>query len=35
MGFPPAVGQHTDEVFKKLLGLDENRLHHLRRQGVI
>jgi crotonobetainyl-CoA:carnitine CoA-transferase CaiB-like acyl-CoA transferase len=35
MGFPPAVGQHTDEVFKKLLGLDAGRLQHLRRQGVI
>jgi crotonobetainyl-CoA:carnitine CoA-transferase CaiB-like acyl-CoA transferase len=35
MGFPPAVGQHTDEVLKKLLGLDAGRLQHLRRQGVI
>jgi crotonobetainyl-CoA:carnitine CoA-transferase CaiB-like acyl-CoA transferase len=35
MGFPPAVGQHTDEVLKELLGLDPSRLQHLRRQGVI
>jgi crotonobetainyl-CoA:carnitine CoA-transferase CaiB-like acyl-CoA transferase len=33
--FPPAVGQHTDEVLRELLGLDTAGLAELRRQGVI
>jgi len=32
---PPRLSQHTDEVLRKLLGLDEQRLETLRRQGVI
>src|SRR5262249_35648702 len=32
---PPALGQHTDEVLRELLGLDAGRLAELRRQGVI
>jgi crotonobetainyl-CoA:carnitine CoA-transferase CaiB-like acyl-CoA transferase len=32
---PPALGQHTDEVLTRLLGLDPARLADLRRQGVI
>ncbi len=33
--FPPAIGQHTDEVLKAVLGLDDARLAQLRKQGVI
>jgi crotonobetainyl-CoA:carnitine CoA-transferase CaiB-like acyl-CoA transferase len=33
--FPPTVGQHTDEVLKSVLGLDESRLAQLREQRVI
>jgi crotonobetainyl-CoA:carnitine CoA-transferase CaiB-like acyl-CoA transferase len=32
---PPELGQHTDEVLRNLLGLDENRLNALRQKGVI
>jgi crotonobetainyl-CoA:carnitine CoA-transferase CaiB-like acyl-CoA transferase len=32
---PPALGQHTDQVLRELLGLDETRLAALRQQGVI
>jgi crotonobetainyl-CoA:carnitine CoA-transferase CaiB-like acyl-CoA transferase len=32
---PPALGQHTEAVLGELLGLDAERLAHLRRQGVI
>ncbi|MBI4255106.1 MAG: CoA transferase [Candidatus Rokubacteria bacterium] len=32
---PPALGQHTDEVLKKLCGYDEARLADLRRARVI
>jgi crotonobetainyl-CoA:carnitine CoA-transferase CaiB-like acyl-CoA transferase len=32
---PPALGQHTDEVLAELLGLDEDRIAALRRQGAI
>lgn len=32
---PPRLGQNTDEVLKDLLGIDEVRLSHLHKQGVI
>ena len=32
---PPALGQHTDAVLTRVLGLDPARLAELRRQGVI
>ncbi len=32
---PPTLGQHTDEVLGKLLGLDGKRLQELRRQRII
>ena len=32
---PPALGQHTDEVLREVLGLDEERIAELRRRGVI
>jgi crotonobetainyl-CoA:carnitine CoA-transferase CaiB-like acyl-CoA transferase len=32
---PPALGQHTDAVLRDLLGMDEENLNQLRRQGVI
>ncbi|HXG09263.1 MAG TPA: CoA transferase [Gemmataceae bacterium] len=32
---PPALGQHTDEVLGRLLGLGPERLTELRRQGII
>jgi crotonobetainyl-CoA:carnitine CoA-transferase CaiB-like acyl-CoA transferase len=32
---PPFLGQHTDEVLRELLGLDDAELDRLRRQGVI
>jgi formyl-CoA transferase len=31
----PAIGQHTDEVLGKLLGLSPAELNDLRRQGVV
>jgi crotonobetainyl-CoA:carnitine CoA-transferase CaiB-like acyl-CoA transferase len=34
-GMPPRLGQHTDEVLRQLLGLDDTRLAELRRQGTI
>lgn len=33
--FPPAVGQHTDEVLRQWLALDERRLAELRAAGAI
>jgi crotonobetainyl-CoA:carnitine CoA-transferase CaiB-like acyl-CoA transferase len=35
MTFPPALGQDTALVLKELLGLEENRIAELRRQGVV
>jgi len=32
---PPVLGQHTDEVYGQLLGLDAARLHALRTTGAI
>jgi crotonobetainyl-CoA:carnitine CoA-transferase CaiB-like acyl-CoA transferase len=32
---PPMLGQHTDEVLGRLLGMDPNRLAALRRDQVI
>ena len=32
---PPVLGQHTDEVLKQALGLDDGRLAELRGKGVI
>jgi len=32
---PPALGQHTAEVLRDLLALDEATLKELQRQGVI
>jgi crotonobetainyl-CoA:carnitine CoA-transferase CaiB-like acyl-CoA transferase len=32
---PPNLGQHTEEVLRELLGVDEDRMAELRRQGVI
>ncbi|MCW3992266.1 MAG: CoA transferase, partial [Candidatus Bathyarchaeota archaeon] len=31
----PTLGQHNDEVYSMLLGLSENELEELRREGVI
>ncbi len=32
---PPTLGQHTEEVLRQLLGLDEKQVANLRQQGVI
>jgi crotonobetainyl-CoA:carnitine CoA-transferase CaiB-like acyl-CoA transferase len=32
---PPALGQHTDQVLKNVLGIDTRRIDELRRDGVI
>ena len=32
---PPLLGQHTDELLKQALGLDEAKLAELRGKGVI
>jgi crotonobetainyl-CoA:carnitine CoA-transferase CaiB-like acyl-CoA transferase len=32
---PPVLAQHTAEVLRERLGLDEARLAHLREKGVI
>jgi crotonobetainyl-CoA:carnitine CoA-transferase CaiB-like acyl-CoA transferase len=32
---PPLLGQHTDEVLKSLLGLDDERIGQLRAQNVV
>jgi crotonobetainyl-CoA:carnitine CoA-transferase CaiB-like acyl-CoA transferase len=32
---PPALGQHTDEVLREVLGLDPARVAELRRAGVV
>jgi crotonobetainyl-CoA:carnitine CoA-transferase CaiB-like acyl-CoA transferase len=34
-GMPPELRQHTDEVLRELLGMDEERLKALRQKGVI
>jgi crotonobetainyl-CoA:carnitine CoA-transferase CaiB-like acyl-CoA transferase len=31
----PALGEHTEEVYRRLLGLDDERLTELRAAGVI
>ena len=31
----PRLGEHNAEVYHELLGLDNDRLHELREQGVI
>jgi formyl-CoA transferase len=33
--FPPRLGEHTDEVLKEFLRLDEQRLAELRQSGVV
>jgi formyl-CoA transferase len=32
---PPTLGQHTDEILKELLVLDDNAIAGLRRDGVV
>lgn len=32
---PPVLGQHTDEILKEVIGLDENGIAELRRAGAI
>ena len=32
---PPVLGEHTDEVLREVLGLDEERIRELRAQGVV
>jgi len=32
---PPMLGQHTDEVLKELLALNDSQLLDLREQGII
>jgi crotonobetainyl-CoA:carnitine CoA-transferase CaiB-like acyl-CoA transferase len=32
---PPALGQHTEQILREVLGLDEGQLAALRQQGVI
>ncbi len=32
---PPSLGQHTDEVLKEVLGMDDAELQKLRKQGLI
>ena len=32
---PPTLGQHTDEVLRDVVGLDENDIHKLRADGVV
>jgi formyl-CoA transferase/CoA:oxalate CoA-transferase len=32
---PPLLGEHTDEVLREVLGLDDGRIAELRRKGVV
>jgi crotonobetainyl-CoA:carnitine CoA-transferase CaiB-like acyl-CoA transferase len=32
---PPLLGQHTEEVLSKLLGMDPREIQELRQKGVI
>ena len=32
---PPTIGQHTDEVLRQDLNLDQNEIDQLRKNGVI
>ena len=34
-GAPPALGEHTDSILKSELGLDDNRIAALRKEGTI
>jgi CoA:oxalate CoA-transferase len=32
---PPVLGQHTDEILQKVLGLDKDRCAELRARGIV
>jgi crotonobetainyl-CoA:carnitine CoA-transferase CaiB-like acyl-CoA transferase len=32
---PPLLGEHTDEVLGRVLGMDERAIAALRREGVV
>lgn len=32
---PPTLGQHTDELLKELLGMEEGEVERLRGEGVV
>jgi len=32
---PPTLGQHTDEVLTKILGLNKGEIESLRNEGVV
>lgn len=32
---PPLLGQHTDEILKDIVGMDEGEIEHLKGEGVV
>lgn len=32
---PPLLGQHTDEILRDVVGMDEGDIAKLRREGVV
>jgi formyl-CoA transferase len=32
---PPRLGEHTDQVLREVLGLDDKRIQELRQKGII
>ena len=32
---PPLLGQHTDEILRDIVRMDENAIEHLKAEGVV
>ena len=32
---PPLLGQHTDEILKNIVGMDEDEIRNLKQEGIV